>query len=384
MTELQLTLAKIQEQLEKGSFKNEQSISQGVVLPVLQNLGWDVFRTDIVCPEYTSGTGRVDYALCSPPGEPRCFIEVKQPGFIGKKIDDAVIQLMNYAFHSGSQFVVLTDGQTWSFYLPAEPGPYEERRVFMLDLFEHEADKAAEVLTRYLLEQDVKSGETLDRAKKDLHNAALRDKAKRELPSAWRDLVREQDPALIDRLANECESKTGVRPENTDVISFLEKLAYSRDSFDSSKKTTTTKKKPSPPIQGSQRGWNPDKQREESPQNKSHKFSYSLHGQEYYCSTMKEVLISVFTKLADEDPSFLMRCAENQKFVGQKRRYIARTKEQLYPGNPGLHSHVEHLPGGYLIGTNTNTSLKIELLKGACMVAGLIYGKDLKIRLPKN
>ena len=35
-----------------------------------------------------------------------------------------------------SPFVVLTDGETWSFYLPAEQGSYEDRRVYKLDLFE--------------------------------------------------------------------------------------------------------------------------------------------------------------------------------------------------------------------------------------------------------
>ena len=50
--------------------------------------------------------------------------------------DDGVRQALEYAFHTGVPFVVLTDGKTWSFYLPAEQGSYEERRIHKLDLFE--------------------------------------------------------------------------------------------------------------------------------------------------------------------------------------------------------------------------------------------------------
>src|SRR5262249_43268218 len=38
-------------------------------------------------------------------------------------------QALEYAFHIGVPSVVLRDGRTWSFYLPAEEGSYEERRA---------------------------------------------------------------------------------------------------------------------------------------------------------------------------------------------------------------------------------------------------------------
>ena len=77
---LSTTLANIRDRLRQDEFPNEQAISQGVVLRVLQILGWDTFDTNAVWPEYQTGDGRVDFALCHPPSKPAIFIEVKHVG----------------------------------------------------------------------------------------------------------------------------------------------------------------------------------------------------------------------------------------------------------------------------------------------------------------
>lgn len=136
---LSATLDDITARLRRNAFPNEQAISQGIVLQVLQALGWDTYDTETIWPEYQTGDGRVDYAVCHPRSKPAAFIEVKQPG----KAEDAVRQALEYAFHCGVPFVVLTDGQTWSFYLPAEQGDYEERRVYKIDLYERSSSEAA-------------------------------------------------------------------------------------------------------------------------------------------------------------------------------------------------------------------------------------------------
>ena len=143
---LETTLSDITVRLRQGKFPNEQAISQGIVLRVFQELGWDTWDTNVVWPEYQTGEGRADFALCHPPSKPAIFTEVKQPG----KAEDAVRQALEYAFHAGVPFVVLTDGRTWSFYLPAEQGSYEDRRVYKLDLYERPPAEAAKVLHRYL------------------------------------------------------------------------------------------------------------------------------------------------------------------------------------------------------------------------------------------
>ena len=95
---LETTLNEITARLRQGKFSNEQAISQGIVLRLLQELGWDIYDTATVWPEYQTGEGRADFALCHPPNKlPAILIEVKQPG----KAEDAVRQALSYAFHTG-------------------------------------------------------------------------------------------------------------------------------------------------------------------------------------------------------------------------------------------------------------------------------------------
>lgn len=104
---LETTLSDITARLRQGKFPNEQAISQGIVLRVFQELGWDTWDTHVVWPEYQTGEGRADFALCHPPSKPAVFIEVKQPG----KAEEAVRQALEYAFHTGVPFVGLTDAE---------------------------------------------------------------------------------------------------------------------------------------------------------------------------------------------------------------------------------------------------------------------------------
>ena len=218
--QIERTIEDIVQKLREGRFPNEQSISQGIVLRILSDLDWDVYDTNIVWPEYSTGEGRVDFALCAPVGKPRCFVEVKQPG----KAEDAVKQALEYAFHTGAQFVTLTDGQTWSFYLPAEQGSYEDRRVFKLDLFERTEKESAEVLQRYLDRQRVASGEALDTARKEYRNKNRRSAARQAIPAGWNELVERGDDLLVELLTDAVESKVGIRPDEDDILNFFSGL----------------------------------------------------------------------------------------------------------------------------------------------------------------
>ena len=122
---LEPTLTDIIARLRQGRFPNEQAISQGIVLRLLQDLGWDTYDTTSVWPEYQTGEGRADFDLCHPRSKPSVFIEVKQPG----RAEESVRQALEYAFHTGVPFIVLTDGRMWRFYPPAEQRAFEGLRV---------------------------------------------------------------------------------------------------------------------------------------------------------------------------------------------------------------------------------------------------------------
>lgn len=358
---LETTLSDITARLRQARFPNEQAISQGIVLRVLQELGWDAWDTSVVWPEYQTGEGRVDFALCHPLSKPTVFIEVKQPG----KAEDAVRQALAYAFQTGVPFIVLTDGRTWSFYLPAEQGSYEDRRVYKLDLFERPAAEAAETLTRYLSRRRVESGEVLDAARNEYRSRNRRSQARSAIPEAWRELVEKGDEDLVDLLANAVESKAGVRPDDDDVAEFL--AALGKPAITEASRTDVCE--PQSPIAQPQA-----QQRVARESSRSGRLT--LRGKAYPYSNAKDAMVIVLRELAKADGSFLERCSLHPDAQGRKRRYIARTPEELYPDREDLREMRETLPGGWLVATNLNNVLKKTIIRVAAEVAGLSFGKD--------
>jgi hypothetical protein len=206
---LQESIKLIIENLRTGKYPNENAISQGVVLRILSELGWDTYNPEQVWSEYSLGGRRVDFALCFPPKKPAVFVEVKQP----RQAEGADRQLFEYAFIEGVPMAILCDGRTWAFYLPAEQGNRDERRVYKLDLFERTPTESAEKLTRYLAYKRTISGEAINDARADYRDRNRRIRAQKAIPEAWQDLIESEEPTLIDRLASEVETKCGERPD---------------------------------------------------------------------------------------------------------------------------------------------------------------------------
>jgi len=358
---LETTLTDITARLRQGRFPNEQAISQGIVLRVLQELGWDTWDTAVVWPEYKTGEGRADFALCHPPSKPAVLIEVKQPG----KAEDAVRQALEYAFHPGVPSVVLSDGKTWSFYLPAEQGSYEDRRVYKLDLFERPPAEAGETLHRYLAHSRVESGEALKTAREEYRSRNRRSQARAAIPEAWRELVEKGDELLVDLLAGAVESKAGVRPEDDDVAEFLAGLG--RPVIVEAPHGNTSQ--PISPVSP-----RPTAPRTTGESSRSGRLV--LLGKAHSYHNAKDAMLIVLRELAKADPSFLERCSQHPDAQGRKRRYIARTPEELYPDREDLRDMRESLPGGWLVATNLNNVLKKTIIRLAAEVAGLTFGKD--------
>ncbi|MEZ5324264.1 MAG: type I restriction enzyme HsdR N-terminal domain-containing protein [Verrucomicrobiales bacterium] len=357
-------ISDITTKLRQGRFPNEQAISQGIVLRLAQELGWDVYDTNVVWPEFQTGEGRVDFALCYPASKPSLFIEVKQPG----KAEDGVRQALEYAFHTGVPFIVLTDGKTWSFYLPAEQGSYEDRRVYKLDLFEREAEQGAAILNKYLAYSRVESGEALEDARKEYRSRNRRSVARQAIPEAWRELVENGDELLLEILANAVESKSGFRPEDDDITAFLANLGNPAIIQNPSSK-------PPPPTQNPR----PSKPTPPKPQSGNRHGNLILSGKAFPYANAKEAMVIALRELSKTDPTFLQRCSQHPYCSGRKRRYLAQTPEELYPDRPDLRDMHEKLPGGWLVATNLNNQLKKAIIRAATEAAGLTFGGDIVI-----
>ena len=104
----------------KQLIKNEEGTKNGLIMPFIQKLGYDVFNPLEVCPEYTSDFGvkqkeKVDYAIIKD-GKPVMFIECKP---VNANLDDKKYgsQLFRYFTTCDSHIVgILTNGIEYRFF----------------------------------------------------------------------------------------------------------------------------------------------------------------------------------------------------------------------------------------------------------------------------
>ena len=210
----------IRKRLKEGWFKNEASVSQGIVLRLLGELDWPTHDTQVVIPEYPVEGRRVDFALCQPPSKPLVFIEVKPVG----KIEGAEKQLFEYVFHKGVPVVILTDGQEWHFFHPSGQGDYTERRVCRLDLIEMDSEESTDLLSRYLNYKSICTGEAVKAIQDDYRDVATQRQIEASLPEAWNKLVQEEDEFLLEIIAEKTENLCGDKPSSEQVLRFLRTL----------------------------------------------------------------------------------------------------------------------------------------------------------------
>lgn len=104
-----------------------------------------------------------------------------------------------------------------------------------------------------------------------------------------------------------------------------------------------------------------------------------LQGKSHSYHNAKDAMVIVLRELAKSDASFLERCSQHPDAQGRKRRYIARTPEELYPDREDLRDMREQLPGGWWVATNLNNVLKKTIIRLATDVAGLSFGKDVVV-----
>ena len=93
-----------------------------------------------------------------------------------------------------------------------------------------------------------------------------------------------------------------------------------------------------------------------------------------------EVMRAVFTKLASSDSDFCERFS--QQYRGRVRSYVAKSAALLYPGKPEFERYSISLPGGWWLATHCSNRDKVKRIRNACAVAGLEFGRNLKVCLP--
>ena len=360
--------------VKAGRYGNEAAVSQGIVLRLLQALGWPTYETQVVCPEFSLSGRRVDYALCHPPNKPVAFIEVKQIG----QSDGAERQLFEYAFHVGVPLAILTDGQEWNFFLPAEQGDYTERRVYKLDMVERDVSESVARLERYLSYAQVSSGAAIAAAREDYKNVSRSRQMLSTLPEAWSKLVAEEDELLLELLADKVESLCGFKPDVDTVARFLRENVSLRGNHQSVAQGSRTAT-PSPPAPAPAPATKPAN--ESTAVAKLGGVGFAFDGRFVACRNGREVLVAVFEALAKRDSTFLERFAARPKH-GRTRRYLARSPDELYPGRQDLaREHFFKLHSGWYVGTNVSHAQIERIIEMACEVSKVRFGKELIVNI---
>ena len=193
------TVDRIRVSLKSGKFTNEASVSQGIVLPVLQALDWPVSDTSVVAPEYPVESGRVDYALCDSTGRPKIFLEVKRVG----QSDVGDRQLFEYAFlwrsvHGGPHG---RPGVEFSTFLEQKDDTKSDACTSSMSLKGRPTNRTNR-LQRYLQYQRVTSGDALSAARHDYQDAARNRQIASSMPRAWHELLSNADESLVELLAD--------------------------------------------------------------------------------------------------------------------------------------------------------------------------------------
>lgn len=368
---MQDLLDRVRERLADGAYINEAAVSHGILVPLLQRLGWDCSDPDQVIPEYSSGRGRVDFALCTTGRRPAVFIEVKG---VGRSVDGDR-QLFEYAFHEGVPICLLTDGRDWSFYLPSGQGSYDERRLYRLQLDDRSSAEAEQVFARYLARHRVTSGEAIDDAARDYRDAAAKRDAARALPRAWNELIFEGEELLIELVGDKAEALCGFRPPDKAVAEFLASLA--QPSSESSSRPKSQPKTPLVPSTGASR-LSPAP----TPMAVSAKdLNYSLFGQQRTAPSAASAFLDILRTVVQRDPSKLPELAEAAR--GRSRNHIAQSVEEIYPARPDLARAAEIAPG-WLVGLNIANREKARIIRAALDVFGLSNSRDVKIEFPNE
>jgi len=352
--------------IKDGLFMSEAAVSQGIIQRILQALNWPIYNPRIVTPEFSLSGRRVDFALCHPLDKPIVFIEVKQIG----KIDGAEKQLFEYAFHQGVPMAILTDGSEWQFFLPAEQGNYDDRRVYKLDLLEREPEEIVKRFNRYLNYNDICNGTAIENARKDYKNVAKEREIKRTLPEAMMKLINEGDELLVDLLSEKVESLCGYSPDQDVVMNYLKQNIHikSLSEFQERKpKSTKTR------IRITR------KQTDKKIITSDNVVGFILKGEKYKTNGARDFCIKGLEEISKYSDNFFARYAALPKH-GKKRRFVADNKYDLYPGRKDLAEKASHeIEPGWWVGINIGQQQAIKIVYLGCEIAKLKIDKDFTV-----
>lgn len=360
---LESTLKDVVKRIRSGLLQNEAQVKQSVIVPILRGLGWDDANPAEFVPEFSIGSGRVDYALRGANDQPLVFVEAKGLGKADSKGEE---QLFGYANNKGVPLLVLTDGDVWNFYLSMAVGEPAERRFYRMELRREEKISGyAKFLNDHLQKSTVISGEAKRRSEKMHDSERARKTARGAIAKVWQNLLNSGDEMLRDLLVDAVESDCGQRPELDDVEEFLNKQAIS---------ATGSREAPAHrPLASSDVG-------QSSHCSTSALYGkingFVLDGESFPINAANKTLAEVLKEFQRRDSTFMARFAAQT--MSRTRRLVAQNREDLYD-KIHLAEFSMALEDGWWLGTNLSTQNVRTNIKIACEIAGVKFGSQLTL-----
>ena len=349
----------------------EQNVRRTIIEPILRACGWDTDGLDEVKGEYSVGSGRVDYALfCESEKTPLVYIEAKKLDGLNTSGED---QLFQYAYKYGVPLLLLTDGNTWDFYLSKAYGPPTDRRFYRMKLTqEKNLDTYAEILNDILTKESVCSGKFQQKADQ-LRN---KQKANRAIPQVWEKLLNNKNEALRDLIAGEVANETGQSPDIHAVEDFMQQQIASQTA-------PLTVKKSTRPYQ---HGRTPRSSLPPSDKPVGKIIGFEYDGKKHNTKSARRTLQEVLKLFQIQDSDFIKQyyketCKQGNtptRLRTSQRQEVAKSKEALHHTGQQYNKSMP-LRHGWRMDGNLLSSTVEKRIKLACNLKGVRFGKDLKL-----
>jgi hypothetical protein len=228
--------------------------------------------------------------------------------------------LLNYSFQQGVKLAILTNGITWSFYLPLNEGSWEQRKFYTIDILQQDPEDVKSKFIDFLSKDNINSGRAIQNAESIYRGQQKINILEETLPKAWNKIIEEADELLIDLINETTEKICGFKADTELVERFLSK----------NKGTLIISKIPT-------KTFSPLRPQVGPPQTKSMGTatgnytgksisSFSFRGSNYKVKSWKDMLINLCT--------FINTAHRNEfdkvlKIVGRKRPYFSLTGNEL-------------------------------------------------------
>ena len=326
-------LAALRQEIERirglGTPPNEEATKFQMVLPILQQLGWDASDPSRVIPEYAVGvrkSGKVDLALLSPREQPVALIEAKA---VGARIEDHVDQVLEYAFKEGVDLCVLTTGIIWWLYLPRERGRPDDRRFAEFDVRTDSIDQLLDDFETYLDHTALVSHEAVKRAQEVLAARLDSERLQAEIPRIWSSMLGNPPQELIEIIEARVFSSIRLRPSGDQIGEFLAGLA---GGVSAPTGVRTNRPATPPPVP------KPDSGTPTGRAEASRPDGFRLWGQEYPARRWKEVWVTIAETLYARHPDQFRAAIDSHPNVHVGRQGL-RSPIQISGSQYWLESH---------------------------------------------